>query len=119
MTMFDTDFDAAGSMFLEAFGATATLQRGAQTSAEFTVEGTAEAYEIDQRGGGPRIKILGRSFVFRKTDVILGGEVITPREGDVLRLDDGNYQLMDAGPFRAVESLPGGTWWKVRTKEVA
>lgn len=102
-----------------AFGVSVRLKRDAIQSAEFTAIWEAEEYKSLEEETGLAIVVRRRVYRFLKTSAVLAGDTVTPKHGDYIV--DGDDELLIC-PFEgrpAVEELPGGYRWLVRTDKLA
>lgn len=78
-------------------------RRGAQTVTVRAVVGTT-LLKMSDEYGGIRMEYTDRDYLIRSADLIIGGEVVTPDEGDIIEdARDGHYQLM---------TIPGEPSWR-------
>ena len=120
-SQFDSMFEeSAAPMLDEVFGVSVVLQQGPLKSAAFTA--TFEDVDVNTLDEGFPIEFELRVFVFAVADVVLGGEVEDPGEGDRLTFTENGvekaFDILPDGNQPAVRKLAGGFRWRVLTKKV-
>lgn len=117
---FDQAFEVdAAPAHAQWFGAAVTLKRGSDTSDSLTAVWYAEEYQaLDYKTGLP-IAFKKRTYILKKTDLILNAAQITPRQGDAIVDGDDELEIRPIEKKPAVESVEGGYRWRLRTNKLA
>lgn len=124
MTAFHRMFERAAAPALDAlFSAQASFVRaGVAVVEEFTARWGMQEYEVVDTEG-LLTKVSSREFVIAISELQADGSPITPRAGDRIELTENGmslaFEIATAGTMAAVERMPGGYRWRVRTKQVS
>lgn len=104
-----------------AFGVSARLWRGEEATEAFTAIWEKQAFAVMEAEGFATSGHL-RAFQFEITAMKIGGQQIEPRKGDRVVITENEteakFEIAPMGELPAVELMPGGYRWKVRTKRV-
>lgn len=105
-----------------AFGVEVTLKHGNATTDPFTATWSNAVYEVVDSDNA-LMQFTGRDWTFVIEDATADSEVFEPRAGDrIVCTENGTdtaWDILPVGGLPAVELMPGGFRWKVRTKRVA
>ena len=120
MSNFDDIFElGAAQVFDYVHDASVQLQRGSDSSSAFDATWYGEEYQLLDHETGLSIAVHRRTYVLKASLCVINAATVTPREGD--RIVDGTDTLVvlpiDGKP--AVENIPGGYRFKVRTDKLA
>lgn len=121
MTTTDELLEAFSATTLEdQFGTSVVYHRGAAQSVPFTATWENVTHEVLEEERGIPQKVAGRDFVLPASQVVIAGDVLQPRAGDWIELEENGvmrqFTLFPVGNLPAAELLPGGYRWRVHTK---
>jgi len=100
-----------------AFGKLVTFRRGGLESEPFTAQTEHREYDVVDAKGF-LIRVVSRDFMFPVAAIVLAGETVEPRSGDVLVAGDDEFELLPLGTTPAVELMSGDFRYRVHTKKV-
>jgi hypothetical protein len=115
---FETALGASLAALHQFAAVPVTYRRGAASVELTAVRGSTESQEIDEQGGLVTVRL--RDYLIFAEALVLGGQVVPPRVGDVI--EDGPLQcrVLPDGPEPAARHTgPDGTQWRIHTKIVS
>ena len=102
----------------EYFGVSIVYQRIASLSAAIDATRSSREYKLVSSDGINTV-IVCRDYVILKTDLVINGSTITPREKDVIQENGETWAVLPLGEDRpGVEEVDGGYRWLLHTKRV-
>jgi len=114
--------DAGAPLHEELSGVLVTYIRGVNQIADVTAIADVIDYVVEGSDGFTTAMTL-RDYTLRASQLVIGGEPITPRPGDrIVEEIDGDSQtfaLVPLGKRPCCELQPGGFRWTVHTNKVA
>lgn len=120
-TRFHSTFEERAQLANErAFGVAVTLQRGNDSTAEFTAVFDDQEYDSVELETGLPIKIQSRVWYIPAAALVIDDEEFSPASGQrIIEADtEAEYEIVPIAGRPAAELQPGDWRWRVHTQRV-